>query len=265
LTLQKPAELKTGAAGPWLFFPNVRISAHSSHLLARGGKTMNTIIRRLENFSTLLVILGAILAVLGIAGRVKTKWGDINFSPKSKRLPVFGVAVIFIGLAAFLELRPASPKPPTIEQMALQDDGKFEWQWAGQNWIGNARFGRDSNNEITLSLDVNKVLGTEAVADVMRTSQPGKVKISNGSMDITDVKVIMNGFELVPIGSDRYMEGVSKKNTSTKIISITNLRPVIAFAGSINYQHRDVGDGDRIVNEGTGDIVLVKHSSGRRF
>ena len=223
---------------------------------------MDTIIHILTNFSTLLILLGAVLAVFAIAGKIKTKWIEINFASGSKRLPLSILSFIFIALAATNTMLPRTTKPPSIEEMLLQDNGRFEWQWAGQNWIGNVEFQRGSNNEITASLDVNKVIGTRGVVDVMRTSQPGKVKLSDGYIDISDLTVSKNDFDLVPIDSRSSIEGTSKLATSSKILSITNLRPVVAFAGAIKYQHRE---DERTVNEGTGDIVLVKYASGAKF
>jgi hypothetical protein len=226
----------------------------------------DTISHIVGDLTTLLIILAAGLAVLAIAGKIKTKWIDLNCSPRSRRMPLLIIAFIFVALAATNAMLPRLTNPPTIEEMILKDGGKFEWQWAGQNWIGNLEFKRGSNNEITAWLDLNKYLGTEAVSDVMRTSQPGQVKLSNGYIEISDLRVKMSEFELVPIGADgKSIEGISKKTTSIKVLSITNLRPVVAFAGVINYQHREAGENDRIVNEGTGDIVLVKYSSGKRF
>lgn len=156
---------------------------------------------------------------------------------------------------------PSSP----MEMDLLEGDGKFEWQWAGQNWHGFVVFTRSKLGGIEAEIEVHKISKTQEVASkqtirkepvVMKSvrGKSGTAFISDGELALEDLVVRKSEFEVVEAGQDLMIEGFKPLSISTEILG-AKLKRVPAFAGRIAYKNKRTG------NEGEGDMILVKYKS----
>jgi len=156
---------------------------------------------------------------------------------------------------------PLSP----VERYLLEGDGKFEWQWAGQNWHGFATFTKSNSERIEVKLEAHKIFKIQEVASVQTIrkapivlksvrGKSGTAYTSEGELVLENLLVEKNKFELIEAGENFVIEGFKLSGTSTEILS-ANLKQIPAFAGRLVYKNPETGF------EGEGDMILVKYKS----
>ena len=141
-------------------------------------------------------------------------------------------------------------------------DGDYEWQWAGENWIGKVRI---NNNMVYMN--VKRILKTfycrgdtliiqykHYPNPIIKTYEPGSIKphIDGQGFDMTIV--VRKNVCICTNSICHYKPGIH--------IITANLRKVDAFGGVAKDVYIS-DEGDTIVSYG--DIILVKYRSGDRF
>jgi hypothetical protein len=126
--------------------------------------------------------------------------------------------------------------------------GDFEWQWAGDNWLGSLKFMNQANGSITARTEMR----------VINTGPQSGFRTYPAFQSEVDGFVTPNGnsgFSLhLPIAvSDEYLK--KHHNHSRVVMLDAELKPVQAFAGKVRY----IGD-----QRGIGDIILVRYCSNPR-
>ena len=125
--------------------------------------------------------------------------------------------------------------------------GDFEWQWAGENWLGSVKFQNLANGHIAANVDMRTIKydpkgGAVRDAFLFRSDTEGSAAV-NGS------KILLN----LPVElSPQYLK---VHPSSSHIVLDGELEPVDAFAGRVRYR------GDKTT---TGDIILVRYRSDAR-
>ncbi len=157
------------------------------------------------------------------------------------------------------------PPPSPMERDLLNGDGKFEWQWAGQNWHGELSFTTNRSGQVRTTIQVQKVSKTEETHTtqtvqrgpiVLRSSgrKSGTVSVSEEVLLLDDLVVKKNEFPAVSVDHDHMLESFTSCRETTQILRAM-LRRVPAFAGRVTYREAETGI------EREGDMVLVKYKS----
>jgi len=166
---------------------------------------------------------------------------------------------------------PVSEHIDSIEKALLSNNGIWEWQWAGQNWLGSMHFYKDQNNALKAKVEVIKcimakgdkhyieIFNPKKAPKVLITKLPGNVIIGEEkkSIMIKDLVVNQNFFESQELPDGNEIEGTRIFRTEISFIETEELSHVPAFAGKIKYKH---AGSDEV---GEGDIILVKYASGQ--
>lgn len=129
--------------------------------------------------------------------------------------------------------------------------GDFEWQWAGDNWLGSLKFTNLANGTISartemraITADPHSQFKTYLTKPAFQSEVDGFVTL-NGNSDFS--------LHLPIVVSDEYLK--KHHNHSRVVMLDAELKPVEAFAGKVKY----IGD-----QQGIGDIILVRYCSNLR-
>jgi len=124
--------------------------------------------------------------------------------------------------------------------------GDFEWQWAGDNWLGSVKFENLADGTIKASVDTRAVRPDPQFKSYQDTLEFRSVE--QGSANVSDQRVV--SLHLPVQVSQEYMK--RRHTTQKNVILDAELQPVDAFAGRVKY----VGDKTII-----GDMILVRYNS----
>ncbi len=214
-------------------------------------------------------VLGALIVLFGIVGHIQSKWVVIKLYP-IQRILICLLGAIVLGLG-FITPTLSKDSKPNIKSCLLKDGDTYQWQFAGQNWLGEIKFNETDKGQIEATLEVIKrfIIGqpTEGekikigdLPSVIKTEDggDGKVYYYDDHIEIRDLLVTRSLFEPIPIGDGFQLDGIKTKKKVRQNISGSNLRLVPAFAGPITYKNIETG----LV--GKGNIILVKFMPGVR-
>jgi hypothetical protein len=129
--------------------------------------------------------------------------------------------------------------------------GDFEWQWAGDNWLGSLKFTNLANGTISARTEMRAVTADPQTQGRTYLDRPAFHSEVDGSVTMNG----NSGFILhLPIAVSA--EYLKKHHTHSRVVMLDGeLKPVDAFAGKIRY----LGD-----EGGLGDIILVRYGSNLR-
>jgi hypothetical protein len=178
-------------------------------------------------------------AILGSLGVLVGLWFAIYAPPPTsgrKHLMFIGAfTVLLIPCGVYL-----------YSAWSSQISGDFEWQWAGENWIGSVQIVEERNERVA-KVDM-KSLRKEFQPNGSFTYHLDQFfRFAKGTVDGD-----RDGFKLS-------IELVHSK-TNQRLQLDAELKPVLAYAGIARYRLKDGID----QNGGTGDIILVRHRSPAR-
>lgn len=156
---------------------------------------------------------------------------------------------------------PASP----LERALLDDDGKFEWQWAGQNWHGEVIFSANRSGRIRAKVQVQKISKAESthitrtlkrgpIVLKSRGRNSGTVSVSEETLLLENLAVEKHEFDVVHADEEHMLEGFRPFRRTDQVLR-AKLRRVPAIAGRVVYKEAETGI------ECEGDMVLVKYKS----
>lgn len=129
--------------------------------------------------------------------------------------------------------------------------GEFEWQWAGENWLGYVKISVDENNtsQSIAKIKMEKVFKYGKPGDTMRPREQIKVFESSNPGSLIGDK---DGFKLtLPIKRHQFDKN-NKEIKPTYERLEAELKPAEAYVGSVNYNYEGGG-------QGSGDIILIRH------
>jgi hypothetical protein len=128
--------------------------------------------------------------------------------------------------------------------------GDYEWQWAGDNWLGSVKFQSLSNGSVSSAIDL-RVLKPDPrngnnyqIIKAFESDTEGSASVGQQSMISLHLPVLV---------SPEYRK--IHHLSSAHIDIDAELQPVEAFAGRVRY------NGDQTT---TGDIILVRYRSETR-
>lgn len=138
-----------------------------------------------------------------------------------------------------------SPPIVPLENMLLQGDVPFVWQWAGENWYGRVTLsemnGQRVINQANMGLIQKTIQDTVLMDGKVFSLAPGTF----GTFLINDD------------GSITIDLAIEKKSRRTNLVGIEIingiLKPVLCYAGSVSYSG--------VEGSYTGDIILVHDTS----
>jgi hypothetical protein len=133
-------------------------------------------------------------------------------------------------------------RSPSIEDIF----GSYQWQWAGENWIGKVTIERKENGA-----SARIKLGVITVKKIMKN---GKTATFNDAKphfaSTSDGRVTLNKegkFSLfMPI---QHAHLPMEQKRDQRLVLEAELSPVVAFAGTVKYQFDD--------DTSTGDLILI--------
>jgi hypothetical protein len=162
------------------------------------------------------------------------------------------VAVIVAGIGAAFSAgyQIARLRHPTTEgargrslsEILLNGDGRYEWQWAGENWDAELVFA-PVGQSLETSLTMDRTTKTFEQGNGDFSTKPLAATTRNGAVIPS---ADGNGFFIK--GLDVTFEqfgGVAKKQNVT--LTTDELRPVAAFVGHVQFATADKVTGGRIV------------------
>lgn len=233
---------------------------------------MEFAIELIKNVDVLILIIGVLSILLGIAGGIKVKGNSIDLPKRYQRISVVILGLVLLIVGIFPILMP-NGWGIDIKEMLLEDDGKFEWQWAGQNWLGQAVFRETKDDKLEVVVKVDKVYkiqggkGGEEETKIIRgpwvirtpIEDEGEVVIHDDYIELRDLFCEKNAFGFIEAENGRNIEGMNIKETNIVVLNASKLKLVPAFAGKLEYYNKD----HKI--KSTGDIILVKYRPGLIF
>ncbi len=132
--------------------------------------------------------------------------------------------------------------------------GNFEWQWAGENWIGIVSIKKNEDNKTIAEVDMKKFIKKQ------RVEGKGEYEAIQLMQNTSEGSIVGNkdGFKLkLPVRKNILDENNNIIGETSQNIE-ANLVPIEAYAGIANYIYQD-GSIAR------GDMILVRYNSGIRF
>ncbi len=120
---------------------------------------------------------------------------------------------------------------PSLKEIVLDEDRKLQWQWAGENWIGDLEFS-EVNGVVEATLAMDKVLKKRGEKEIrlkkMRTTSAGIVQFLDGRILIENL-----GLE-----NWDYEDWTEESRTGPHYSTITIfLEPTVGFYGDVTYLH----------------------------
>lgn len=127
--------------------------------------------------------------------------------------------------------------------------GTFEWQWAGENWIGKLEIQSKANGKVQFAdLQMNSVVKTNNESSrsyerllLFQSSTPGTVVTTKNGLKIR-----------LPVLAYNDVEGITNSNEIRTLEG--ELKLVKAYAGQIKYVYPDGSNK-------SGDMILVDYKS----
>jgi len=113
---------------------------------------------KLYNILTKNVAVLIIGAILILCGSLKFNYKEYSFEIKelSYQWILIGVGILIISVYLWKELFKTSDDLSNLKQI-LKKYKCFEWQWAGQNWIGKVLLKKRKSKEYSLRVDIKKM------------------------------------------------------------------------------------------------------------
>jgi hypothetical protein len=127
--------------------------------------------------------------------------------------------------------------------------GDYEWQWAGDNWLGSVTFQNLANGNISARLDMRSVKHNSRTHGLEST--PLFRSANDGSATVTAANTLRLTLpmEMTP----QFLK--MHPSSPSHVLLNAELQPVEAFAGRVQYTGADVT---------TGDIILVQYRTDER-
>jgi len=223
---------------------------------------METLAELLKHVDSLLLLLGFFPLITALLGRVSTKWVVVEPNGRQRiALGLMGCILLAAGVSHVVA--PWSLTPPSCtgltRDMLMADKGRFEWQWAGQNWKGSTVFRDDGPSDVTIDVNIRKEslvekdgrLYFELSPEVFSTISSGEVTVRPSGVELKGLTVKRTRFAPIELNG-RVIEGFEATG-SERILITGELKPVTAIAGKIKYKNLDTG------REWFGDMVLVQY------
>jgi hypothetical protein len=181
------------------------------------------------------VLLNVIVAVISCVGTISAAWitagrGLVSFPNPALQRKVDE-------LTAALDNR-------------SQLTGDYEWQWAGDNWLGSIKFQKLSNGSMSSAIDLRVVKPDPRNGNNYQVIKALESDVE-GTASVGQQSVISLHLPVLVTPEYRKIHHVS----SAHIDIDAELQPVEAFAGRARY----VGD-----ETTSGDIILVRYRSEAR-
>jgi hypothetical protein len=212
---------------------------------------------RLLRVSRLLAVIGAILTLLAATAGAAYKLGHDVGIASSRRVDTVPPSVFPVP-GRSRQGTGASGNEPTaaigdgrtqsLQSMILSNRGPYVWQWAGENWDGRVTFTPAGAGIINAELSIDKIWkvfengsGQFKTAKLVPRSTPGRVVIADDGR-VFDV-----------VGIQARFDAFDGKQDQVVTLSMKNLHPVTAFAGTVEYQTA----GEQKIE--TGGVFLVGH------
>jgi len=185
---------------------------------------------------TFATLIALIIAILSTSWSIQIKVTVLSISICSIAIPLF---------AYFYQIH------------AKNVYGTFEWQWAGENWVGVVKIEKNKEGRTIAEVCMNKAFKTQQNEDRGEYEIKKQVLASSSEGSIYGNK---DGFKLIlPVRKKIFAE--ERKVKEVREIHQTleaNLAPVEAYAGIVEYISQD-GSVAR------GDMILVRYKSGIRL
>jgi len=125
------------------------------------------------------------------------------------------------------------------------EKGKFEWQWAGENWYGTVKIDDDRHGRV-VATDVHKI--RKAIENGVCVYRSEPVLWSSDGRLYGDKR-----------GFDIEMQAIQKVDGKNVPVALrAELYPVEAYAGTVTYYGKKEPCN-------VGDMVLVRYTSGLRL
>lgn len=165
---------------------------------------------------------------------------EIVLIPKSESISRLVQAFVADGSSQY------SGDDKIAKALLLQGHRHFQWQWAGENWLGYVTF-NEVNDDIEAELDLDRVFkttdGGRRELKKMRSEQPGIVEISDDKISIKRMRVRNWVY-----GPDNQEPAISEHLSTMEF----ELHRTLGFEGTVVYKQ----DGHE---EAEGNIALVYH------
>ena len=230
--------------------------------------TWLSLLYSLINNPGLLLLLACILfAFLGISGGINTQWFNCDFPSIYQKVVFIIFSLLFFVSAIFMHRwKKSLSNGKDLRSLLLEGDGQFEWQWAGQNWMGHVTFKEDAQKQIKFKIDVSKIYylrkqgvtgsitSSPDIPKIISTVSEGCTILHEYYVELKDIAIKRNIFKSIKIGNNE-IEGMEVNYTSNEILNVSSLKPITAFAGKIRYKNSDTAE---IID---GDIIIVKYQS----
>lgn len=149
---------------------------------------------------------------------------------------ITGAVIAYPAVAKVTAMIRPEPLDTAAKAAILGGNGRMQWQWAGENWVGEVKLQKDSGGRIAARVDVDKVLKTPDGRFMrlpkMRTITPGSAAFVDGRLEISNVT--LDNWEY------KTWEPTSKYDHHQSRVSMS-LDPTFGMYGQITYTRLDTG------------------------
>ncbi|MBZ5509705.1 MAG: hypothetical protein LAN70_00895 [Acidobacteriia bacterium] len=148
----------------------------------------------------------------------------------------------FTAVAALIDRSKAQATIRDLQAQLQTIGGKYEWQWAGDRWIGGLTITNDESGRLRAKVDV-KQRCRDTWVEFMKGEGP--VYQQDGGLRLEISSQVTN-----------HDYGCNVTHTASPTVS-GFLQPTIAFAGPVKWKENG--------QEGPGDMVLVRYTSSNKI
>ncbi|MEW6619667.1 MAG: hypothetical protein AB1422_10105 [bacterium] len=199
------------------------------------------------------IIIAAIIGVFPamgsllwqIIGNIKQgKWTKIAYASIFFLLLVASIIVLSIFSSKYFSYLPV----PKVGE-------RYEWQWAGENWIGEVAFFKKEKDSLNAQIYVNKI--RNIIDQEGRVTLEPPIEVLRSTLDGDVLELKDGGIKLIlPVRKNTFDPEAQYRIISTSKETLkAKLYPTKAFVGKVEYINENG------VLKGKGDMVLINAKS----
>lgn len=210
-----------------------------------------------------VLIIGVIILIIGASSKISVDKIIIEVQNMYGQILLVSLGTVLILFYLWKQIF-LGRKNKFSAKSILKEFKSFEWQWAGQNWIGKVDLNEIADDRFDVIVNVKKLFLGGHDKSVSLKYGPVVLKNINGSHGVINVKedklilkdlfVERKVFDMCPVNGGLEMESINPIETlQNKIEGELKMYP--SFAGKIKY----INTNDNSSHEG--DIIIVPYTS----
>lgn len=210
-----------------------------------------------------ILIIGIIVLIIGASSKIVLDKYTIEIENLFFQIMLVSIGIVLIATYLWNHL-PFSKKDSFSIKSVLNKYKSYEWQWAGQNWLGKVDLKPTNEGNYCVDVHIKKLFlgghdksislkyGPTVLKNI--NGSKGVIKIDKDKLELKDLFVERKVFNMYATEEGMEMENIKLFETIQNKIE-GELFIIPAFAGKIKYHNTS----DNTSHEG--DMILVPYTS----